>query len=193
MSKKVLLTRFFRLPTTNGDLIITKSHGPHHMSSGLSNAGPSRSSQSSPQSGHHNLSNYHLPSSMNKSPTNSSSHKPPLSPAGSDNSGGDLLSDSPSKYKTYLFKLVKSCNVRQKSTFSITPHSPLTPKNTKFYFTPLNIFPHTTLTTFRKNMFNTSQNFFYSVFTFPQHTHLTKWCRRRLYYYYRYLIHFHSL
>ncbi|XP_063708393.1 POU domain, class 6, transcription factor 2 isoform X2 [Culicoides brevitarsis] len=84
-----------RLPTTNGELIITKSH-PHHMSSG-NNAGPSRSSQSSPQSGHHNISNYHLPSSMTKSPTNSSSHKPPLSPAGSDNSGGDLLSDSPNE------------------------------------------------------------------------------------------------
>lgn len=94
------------MPTTNGELIITKSHGPHHMSSGMSNAGPSGSSQSSPQSsGHHNLSNYHLPSSMNKSPTNSSSHKPPMSPAGSDNSGGDLLSDSPSKYMHKQFHL----------------------------------------------------------------------------------------
>uniref|UniRef100_A0A336LA90 CSON007473 protein n=1 Tax=Culicoides sonorensis TaxID=179676 RepID=A0A336LA90_CULSO len=85
-----------RLPTTNGELIITKTHSSH-ISSSLSNAGPSRSSQSSPQSGHHNLSNYHMSNSMKPSPSNSSSHKPPLSPAGSDNSGGDTLSDSPNE------------------------------------------------------------------------------------------------
>lgn len=85
---------FLRLPTTNGDLIITKSHGSHGH---LSNAGPSVSSQSTSPQLAHQPSNYHMHSSMKLSPTHSSSQKPQLSPSGSENSHGELLSDSPSK------------------------------------------------------------------------------------------------
>lgn len=77
-----------RLTAVNGELTITKTHGPT----------PSYSSSSS--SNH--LVNQHS-SSMKMSP--SSMH---LSPTETDNSNADMLSDSPGKHFTHNFNLVKT-------------------------------------------------------------------------------------
>lgn len=80
----IFLTNLCRLTATNGELTITKSHGPP----------PSHSSCSSSSN---QATNHQHSSSMKLSPSSMQ-----LSPTGTDNSNTDLLSESPGKSLIYV-------------------------------------------------------------------------------------------